>query len=66
MDDVDWYELDRPTVGKVLATWSDGPWQPEHDEQGRQYLPHATMSLTQLWRVARQRMLTRPGDEKGN
>jgi hypothetical protein len=65
VDDVDWYELDRPTVGKVLATWNDGPWRPRQDEQGRQYLPHATMSLTQLWRVARQGMLTRSGDERG-
>ena len=52
-------------ISRVLATWSDGPWRSKHDELGRQYLPHATMSLTQLWRVGRQRMLIRPGDEKG-
>ncbi|MCX4971408.1 hypothetical protein [Streptomyces sp. NBC_00620] len=57
VEDVDWYDLDRPTVTRVLGTWQDGPWTAGVDEAGRQYLPHATMSLTQLWRVTRQRML---------
>jgi len=56
-DDVDWYELDRPTVSKVLATWNDGPWRPKRDEQGRRYVPHTTMSLSQLWRIHKQGML---------
>ncbi|WP_217241368.1 hypothetical protein, partial [Streptomyces sp. AC555_RSS877] len=57
IEDVDWYDLDRPTVTMVLGTWQDGPWTAGADGTGRQYLPHATMSLTQLWRVTRQRML---------
>ena len=57
INDVDWYELDQPTVSKVLATWSDGPWRPKQDEQGRRYVPHTIMSLLELWRVRQQRML---------
>jgi hypothetical protein len=57
IDDVDWYGLDRPTISKVLATWSAGPWQAQRDEQGRQYVPHTTMSLIQLWRLRQQGIL---------
>jgi len=49
--------FDRPTVSKVLATWNDGPWRPKRDEQGRRYVPHTTMSLSQLWRIHKQGML---------
>ena len=57
IDDVDWYELDRPTISRVLETWRDGPWHAKRDEQERQYIPHTVMSLTQLWRISEQGML---------
>ena len=66
VEDIDWYSLDHPTISNVLATWIDGPWRPQHDELGREYLPHTTISLTQLWRVTRQHMLERPAHEEGS
>ena len=57
IEDVDWYTLDRPTISKILETWSNGPWNPQPDGDDRHYLPHTTMSMTQLWRVTRQHML---------
>lgn len=57
VDDVQWYELDRGTIESVLDTWRNGAWSAGRDANGRQYLPHTTVSLTQLWRVTRQGML---------
>ncbi|MFF1371963.1 NUDIX hydrolase, partial [Streptomyces virginiae] len=57
IESIDWCDLDQPTIIKVLSTWQDGPWAAGKDDQGRQYLPHATVSLTQLWRVTQQHML---------
>ncbi len=57
VDDVQWYELDRSTIDRVLGTWRNGAWSAGRDADGRQYLPHTTVSLTQLWRVSRQGML---------
>jgi hypothetical protein len=57
IEDISWYNLDRATVASVLSTWRNGPWSSTEDEQGCKYLPHATMSLTQLYRISRQGML---------
>ncbi|WP_217240010.1 hypothetical protein, partial [Streptomyces sp. AC555_RSS877] len=57
IESVDWYDLDRPTVTKVLGTWQNGPWTAGKDDRGRQYLPHATVSLTQLWSATQQGLL---------
>ncbi|MFB9878660.1 hypothetical protein ACFFMN_12010 [Planobispora siamensis] len=57
IEEIDWYDLSRDTVKMVLSTWQDGPWNSSVDDRGRRYLPHATMSLTQLYRVSRQGML---------
>jgi len=54
--DIEWLDLTAANVAAVLATWSSGPWAPGADERGRRFLPHAAISLTQLYRVKQQRM----------
>lgn len=61
---VEWLKLDTGSVHSVLRTWTDGPWEDNAltDENGRRWLPHATMSLTQLQRVIRQGMFRKHED----
>jgi 8-oxo-dGTP pyrophosphatase MutT (NUDIX family) len=55
--DVDWLTPSAAKIRAILRTWANGPWSPATDDDGRLYLPHTTMSLTQLHRVTRQGML---------
>jgi len=55
--DIDWLRPTVPKIRDILKTWSDGPWMPATDADGRLYLPHTMVSLTQLHRVTRQGML---------
>ncbi|MFE2696392.1 hypothetical protein [Streptomyces mirabilis] len=59
-DQIEWMNLEEEPIKKVLATWSHGPWEEQatRDEQGRKWLPHAVMSLTQLWRITDQNLWT--------
>ena len=63
MKDVEWLDLHenrvlkRDTILDILSTWREGPYRSDLDSQQRAWLPHAVMSLSQLARVLRQKML---------
>jgi hypothetical protein len=57
--DIDWLELTKDNVQEVVRTWTS-PWAYTADREGRTYLPHAVISLTQLFRATRQRMIPFP------
>jgi 8-oxo-dGTP pyrophosphatase MutT (NUDIX family) len=61
-DAIEWMDLDRASVYSVVQTWRNGPWEESTlpDVEGRRWLPHATLSLTQLLRVTEQGMLDPP------
>jgi hypothetical protein len=65
-DAIEWLKLDPGSVDRVLKTWTNGPWEDDAlaDEDGRRWLPHATISLTQLLRVTRQGMFKEQRDEQ--
>lgn len=54
--DIEWLELKKANVEEVVRTWRS-PWDYVADSQEREYLPHAVISLTQLFRATRQRMM---------
>lgn len=60
-DQIEWMNLDEESIEKVLATWKHGPWEEQatRDAEGRKWLPHAVMSLTQLWRITDQNLWAR-------
>jgi len=49
--------LDREAILDILSTWRQGSHKSGLDSQQRAWLPHAVMSLSQLSRVIRQKML---------
>ncbi|MGW7048853.1 hypothetical protein ACWGDT_40590 [Streptomyces avermitilis] len=59
---IEWMTLDKSSIRRVLDTWKGSPYEKKarKDERGRFWLPHATMSLTQLERVSRLGMLETP------
>jgi hypothetical protein len=54
--DIEWIELTKSNVRDVINSWYS-PWEHAPDRNGRNYLPHAAVSLTQLFRVTRQGMI---------
>jgi hypothetical protein len=60
-EDVEWVDVNRRFIQEVLYGWNAGPWRPRSAADGRFYLPHATVSLLELYRVRRERMFD-PGE----
>lgn len=56
VEDVEWMTPSRPNITAVLDQWSSGPWAP-NPRNAQSFVPHATVSLTQLHRILRQGML---------
>jgi isopentenyldiphosphate isomerase len=56
-DDVAWLDPTSANITRVVDSWRTGPWQAGTDDQGRQFLPHTAVSVTQLSRVMNLGML---------
>lgn len=57
-DNVEWVSPTEDFAAEVLSGWKSGPFEPlETERERRIYLPHATLSIIQLLRVMKERML---------
>jgi hypothetical protein len=57
-DDIEWVSPTEDFAAEVLSGWNSGPFEPLRTKRDKRiYLPHATLSITQLLRVMKERML---------